>query len=159
MPSDGLVIARRPIGRRKTPVLPDGLWADAAIQSSRALGSPGLLRPRGSSPRVLAMTALDQRDIILLRACRRAPAIMPEPLAAYRERRPPVRQPQAVYASKLFVVEAGIGRSERRGRVVGGRNPPDPGRAAPARRGLAENAFGEIRPGSLPGSGHVKDAP
>jgi hypothetical protein len=33
------VIARRPIGRRQTPVLSDGLWADAAIQES-----PGALR-------------------------------------------------------------------------------------------------------------------
>src|SRR5690242_14020755 len=29
MPLGGVVIARRPIGRRKTPVLPDGLWSDA----------------------------------------------------------------------------------------------------------------------------------
>src|SRR6185312_17168883 len=51
------VIAKRPIGRRQTPVLSDGLWADAR---SRLAGRPAAaLRRDGGRPFVALRLALN----------------------------------------------------------------------------------------------------
>ncbi len=83
---------------------------------------------------------------------------MKKPLAARLERRPPFRQLEAVYASELFVVEAGIGRAPGGRRIVRGGYALHAGQASPARLRLAEDGFREIRPGRLARAGHMKDA-
>src|SRR5271166_2516361 len=86
---------------------------------------------------------LQARAALLLPARRRrlTAGSRNEPGAARLERRPPFRQLQAVYATQLFVVEAGIGRAPRGRRVVRRGYALDAGQASPAPLRLAEDGF------------------